>query len=242
MTTKKILCLHGGASNSDITTFQTMGLQLPKRMECIYIDAPHVIDGCYPGLDAFSSGPFRGWAGPTTKSLSSKAAATVSTSAGIKADHWDESLEFIAKFCADNGPFDGVYGFSQGAAIVTNFSHPQIWRDRFHMTDCPWKFAILACGGAINHITISKYNGGTIDIPSFHIHGKKDHLLSESREMTAYYNNSRMVVHSHERGHEIDMRMFAREKDLMAKLDSFLDANLSAMDESGTCLEGCLCA
>lgn len=38
-------------------------------------------------------------------------------------------------------------------------------------------------------------------------------------------------------------RMFAMEKELlMAKLNSFFGANLSAMDESGTCLEQCLCA
>jgi len=213
MSKPRILCLHGGGSNNDITPFQTMGLQLSAHLECVYLHAPHTTKKCYPGLDLLSEGPWYIWADPS-KSLSDQE------------DQWDESLEYIATFCKKNGPFDGVYGFSQGAAIITNFSHPKIWKDRFHMKCCPWKFAILACGGASQYLTITK--GATIDVPSFHIFGKKDRLLVDGKKMADYWDPSKKVTHTHGRGHEIDMQMNKREKEMMVKLKKFLDEHLSS--------------
>mmetsp|Transcript_40031 Transcript_40031/g.84067 ORF Transcript_40031/g.84067 Transcript_40031/m.84067 type:complete len:250 (+) Transcript_40031:25-774(+) len=218
----RVLCLHGGDSNSDITYFQTTGLRLYSNFECIYLDAPHIVDRCYPGLDRFSDGPFYVWADPTKPKQQQET-------------EWDASLELIAKFCEENGPFDGVYGFSQGAAIITNFSHTKIWKERFHMTACPWKFAILGCGGASNYITISKET--SIDIPSFHIFGAKDGLLPDSKRIAEYWNLSQRLTHTHGRGHEIDSQMGAREIEMINKLGQFFGEHLSsekADDESSS--------
>ena len=209
MTAKpRILCLHGGGSNNDITPFQTGGLQLCKRMECVYLHAPHVIPWCNPGLNRFSDGPFYVWADPT-KSLE------------VQEDQWDESLEYLAKYMKENGPFDGVYGFSQGTAMITEFSHPNIWKDKFKMNSCPWKFAILCCGGASHQITLSK--GMIINVPSFHIFGKKDRIMMDSKTIAEFWDQSQKVTHTHGRGHEIDAQMYNREKEMIVKLNEFLD-------------------
>ena len=210
MATKlKMLCLHGVYSNNDITAMQTVGLKLGDKVECVYLHAPHVTRGCYPGVDAFSGGPWYAWCDPT-KSLEEQE------------DQWEESLEYIAKYCKENGPFEGgVYGFSQGASIITNFSHPEIWKDKFKLKRCPWKFAILACGGSSHNITIPR--GTIIDMPSFAIFGKKDRHLNDGKIISQYWEPSKRVSHTHGRGHEIDMQMFAREKEMMAKLNHFLD-------------------
>ena len=223
MSKPRILCLHGGGSNNDITPFQTQGLKLSARMECVYLHAPHVMEYCYPGLDRFSDGPFYAWAVPSMNPLLFVAALFGKTSSDQE-DQWDQSLECIAKFCEKNGPFDGVYGFSQGAAIITNFSHPKIWKDRFHMKCCPWNFAILACGGASQYLTITE--GTTIDLPSFHIYGGRDWLLVDSKKIANYWDPSQKVTHTHGRGHEIDIQMNKREKEMMVKLNDFLDEHL----------------
>mmetsp|Transcript_47204 Transcript_47204/g.100413 ORF Transcript_47204/g.100413 Transcript_47204/m.100413 type:complete len:242 (-) Transcript_47204:82-807(-) len=212
MSKPRILCLHGGRSNNDITAIQTQGLQISARVECIFMHAPHTLKHGYPGLDLFSDGPWYTWA-DSSKSLSDQE------------DQWDASLKYMAKFCKEHGPFDGVYGFSQGAAIVTNFSSPEIWKERFHMSCCPWKFAILACSGASQYLTIKK--GTAVDVPSFHIFGKKDKLLIDGKKIAEYWASSCKVAHTHGRGHEIDARMFAREEEMMVKLNDFLDENLS---------------
>lgn len=208
----RILCLHGGGSNSDITGYQTIGLRLHQRMECVYLDAPHVMSWCYPGLDRFSDGPFRAWADPSQMLTG-------------RGDQWEASLEHLARFCEERGPFDGVYGFSQGTALITNMSSPAVWRDRFKMERCPWRFAILACGGASGCIRLPR---GTpvIDIPSFIILGKKDMHYSDGKVIAQFWDQSRQVMHTHDRGHEIDMRMYTREGEMIAKLNDFLDAGL----------------
>ncbi|KAL7537053.1 hypothetical protein ACHAXR_007558 [Thalassiosira sp. AJA248-18] len=209
----RILCLHGSHSNNEITPFQTMGLKLSERMECIYLHAPHISNTCYPGLDQLSEGPFYTWA-DSSKSLSDQD------------DQWDESLEYLAKFCKERGPFDGVYAFSQGAAIITNFSHPKIWKDRFRMKYCPWKFAILACAGSNNHLTITKSMTIT-KMSSFHIFGRKDtkHLNDSKRWRT-------IGIHHKGGGHEIAMQMSEKETEIMSKLDNFLDEQFSPKGEA----------
>mmetsp|Transcript_26606 Transcript_26606/g.56220 ORF Transcript_26606/g.56220 Transcript_26606/m.56220 type:complete len:245 (+) Transcript_26606:308-1042(+) len=209
----KILCLHGAGSNNDITSFQMQGLQLASHFECVYLHAPHMSKQCHLGLDSFAEGPWYLWA-DRVKSLSDQE------------DQWEESLEYIAKFCKKNGPFLGVYAFSQGAAIITNFSHPKIWKERFRMTQCPWKFAILACSGDKHNMTIGRDT--TINMPSFHIFGKKDRLLVKSKEVAQYWDSSGKVTHTHEGGHGIDVQMHTREKEMMKKLNDFVGERLSS--------------
>ena len=83
--------------------------------------APYISDS-FPRLDEKITGPFYCWADILQRPAVPKA---------ILESQWDESLDCVAQFCVENGPFDAVYGFSQGAAIVTNFSHTTIWKDRF---------------------------------------------------------------------------------------------------------------
>ena len=213
----RMLCLHGAGSNNDITQLQMQGLNLTDRMECVYLQAPHMTKTYHPGLDLISEGPFYTWA-DKSKALSDQE------------DQWDESLQFMAKFCKANGPFAGVYGFSQSAAIITNFSHPKIWRDRFKMKQCPWKFVILACGTGKHHMTIPMST--TIEMPSLHIFGKKDDKhLSNSKMLAGYWDHSQKMTHTHGRGHEIDMQISKRETEMMLKLNKFLDERL----EDGGC-------
>lgn len=212
MTTKpRILCLHGKGSNSDITVYQTLGLKLSKRMQCVNLNAPHEVPSSYPGLEPFSKGPWRSW-------------ADLSSANG--GDQWEESLQHIAKFVEENGPFDGVYGFSQGTAIITEFSHPRVWRDKFKMNSPPWKFAILACGGASSQINIPKDSNSTIDIPSFHIFGKTDPHFDDSNKIAEYWDAKQRLTHTHSGGHYIDLQMSIRETEIIAGLNKFLEDNL----------------
>eukprot|EP00980_Cylindrotheca_fusiformis_P020321 scaffold7344_cov145-Cylindrotheca_fusiformis.AAC.19 len=205
----RILCLHGGGSNDAVTEFQTAALKLGKRAECHYLHAPHETTTCYPGLDQFVEGPFYTWADSSCSDSS-----------------WEESLDYLAQFLKDQDPFDGVYGFSQGVAVITSFSHPRIWKDRYGMESCPWKCAVLACGGASEHC--QQLSGSLLpDIPSFHIFGKMDPYLPQSRELEQRWSDDvHKVTCTHQKGHEIDLFILNREKELGHLLADFLDRHL----------------
>ena len=94
---KKILCLHGGGGNANDFKLQT-GMQdlinsLPDY-EFVFIDSP------------LNYGVW--WEDPV-----SKEEPTTSTS------HADISLNYIDTYITNNGPFYGLLGYSQGAAMAS---------------------------------------------------------------------------------------------------------------------------
>lgn len=215
----RLLCLHGACSNDEITQFQTAGLALDQRFDCVYLHGPHIVaKSAIIGLDQLSDGPFYAWSDPT-KSLYEQE------------EMWESSLDYIADYCRKSNNanncgrtiFDGIFGFSQGAAIITNFCHPNIWKTKYNMKECPWKFAILACGAGGHRITLSRDSATKIDIPSFHIYGKNDRQLNDSKIISEYWSQTQRCTHMHGRGHEIDIQMHTREKEMMKKLNSFYD-------------------
>ncbi|CAJ1945659.1 unnamed protein product [Cylindrotheca closterium] len=204
MRKSKILCLHGGRSNNDVTQFQTAGLKLSTRADCHYLHAPHEANRCYPGLENFVSPPFWTW----------------SEASDSASEQWDKSLESIAEYCRKEGPFDAVFGFSQGAAMITQFSYPSIWKERFGFRSCPWKSAILACGGAASNVA-NDYQA-KIDIPSLHIMGSADPYLAESKLLLERWTDGSARTYTHQKGHEIDLMILSREEELAIVLDEFL--------------------
>lgn len=166
------------------------------------IPAPHQTNRCYPGLDRFVDGPFYTW------------------SEASDSEQWEKSLESIAEYCRREGPFDVAFGFSQGAAIITHFSYPVIWKERFGCRSCPWKSVILACGGAVNNVTIDHHL--KIDIPSLHIMGSIDPYLAESKVLLHRWTSRSARSYAHKKGHEIDLLILSREQELAIMLDDFL--------------------
>ena len=230
----RLLCLHGACSNDDITMYQTAGLALQERFDCIYLHAPHIARP-FPGLEKLSDGPFYAWSDPTTR-----------VSLADQEDMWDASLDYIANYFKSRGdtddgdgpqPFEGVFAFSQGAAIITNFSHPNVWKEKFKLAMCPWKFVVLACGAGGQRNTVSR-DSALVDLPSFHIFGKNDRMLMDSKLIAEYWEPTCRTTHTHGRGHEIDMQIHTREKELMKKLNNFFDEHCCTTKKKGWGIQG----
>ena len=83
------MCLHGGGSNQSVTALQVEGLNLSSRFDCVFLNAQHTSERHYNLDEEAFKGPFYAWTDVTGK-------------------HWDESLEYLAKFCEENGPFDAA--------------------------------------------------------------------------------------------------------------------------------------
>ena len=135
-------------------------------------------------------------------------------------ESWEESLHCLATFYIKNGPFDGVFAITQGCVIATNFSHPTIWKERFCMEQCPWKFAILSIPAGHFSKSIEKYSV-PINISSFHIFGEKYEFLSQRKIIATFWDPSQQTILSHSGGHELSPKLVTSE--LIALLDNFID-------------------
>jgi predicted esterase len=94
----KILCLHGGggsaASFSQQPGMQSLIQALP-HFEFVFIDSP--LSGVW-------------WNDPVSKDQPT-----------TNPQHANTSIEFIESYITNNGPFYGILGYSQGAAMVSVF-------------------------------------------------------------------------------------------------------------------------
>ena len=134
----KILALHGRGSNNDITAIQLSSLEVPTRCVADLLSAPH---DSSPQSDVFhmlSNREFHQWG------------------------HDEDALKGVLAYIERYGPYDGLYGFSQGAAVVTALSKPGV-AEGFGSART-WRFVICACG-------VPPPGDGTVDLPSLQISG-----------------------------------------------------------------------
>ena len=183
----KILALHGRGSNNDITSIQLSSLEVPTRCVADLLSAPHSSN---PQSDVFhmlSNRPFHQWG------------------------HDEKALKGVLAYIERHGPYDGLYGFSQGAAVVTALSKPGV-AEGFG-SKRTWRFVICACG-------VSPPGDGTVNLPSLQISGARDHFRAASKALADVYEDP--VLLEHAGGHELPLKLRhdAKFKDA---LDAFFD-------------------
>lgn len=190
MSTRKlrVLCLHG--CRQDAKTFNMKTGQLRKGLkrldlELEYISAPHSIRS----LDTNDDYDFRSWWYTSSdKTYNSKEASEID-------EGFQESLNFIRDYIKDNGPFDGVLGFSQGASLL-GIICCMIHRKEF---DAEFKFVILFSGFKSLCIPHEKYYqiATKINIPSLHVMGASDSIIGKERseELMGLFENPELLQH-----------------------------------------------
>jgi len=105
----RILALHGARSNSSVTKLQLENLRITEdEYDIVYMNGQIELEEGDPDIIGFVHGPFYSW-------IDEKEGGKLGPSliAAVR------SILIVAK---TNGPFDGIYGFSQGgtlAALVT---------------------------------------------------------------------------------------------------------------------------
>lgn len=110
---------------------------------------------------------------------------------------FEESVKLIEDIFEQEGPFDGLLGFSQGACFVgllCDLQHRGLLKFNFN-------FAIMASGfksGSLPHL---KYYCDRINLPSLHIFGKTDQVIpfEMSEALSNCFEEPMIVVH--EGGH-----------------------------------------
>ncbi|XP_047337859.1 rhodanese-like domain-containing protein 6 [Impatiens glandulifera] len=217
----RILCLHGFRQNA--SSFKGRTASLAKKLkhfaEFIFIDAPHKLPFIYQPSLSQQIQP------PPSNSCNSKFAWFVNPDFISESDNrdwnmsgcpfdplqfmqqtegFDTSLAHLKNLIAQTGPFDGLLGFSQGAAMTASVS---ALRGQLK-GEIDFRFVILCSGFAIN---LSDQDLGSIDCPSLHIFGSevgKDRQIAceASRELVSLFDPGSAVIIEHEFGHIIPPR------------------------------------
>jgi predicted esterase len=105
---------------------------------------------------------------------------------------------------SQKGPFDGILGFSQGAAMAALVSAQQ---ERLK-GEMDFRFVILCSGFALK---LAEFESQAINCPSLHIfgsdHGKDRQIANQaSRDLSSLFDDGCSVIIEHDSGHIIPTR------------------------------------
>jgi predicted esterase len=159
----------------------------------VFVDAP-IESTAHPSIEGIFDGPFYSWVDPAG-------------SVADAAEAVDEAIELLYEVIDEQGPFDAIIGFSQGAAIATVFMLHHMIK---HPLDPPYalfKYALLFSGAVfIDPSGIARGPDGKdpkLRIPSLHVCGEKDEVLKDSLALSTRFNKDSAEVFMHTLGHTI---------------------------------------
>ncbi|ETW01248.1 hypothetical protein H310_06832 [Aphanomyces invadans] len=189
----RILCLHGGRSNSIVVSLQVSGFvqAFGPAAEFVELDGPFPASGP-PEEDILNlfgedDSYFEWW---DANSHTDKAYPG-----------WERSVEYLQREIATQGPFDVIIGFSQGAMMATLATAHYMEKH-----SVPYKAIVLVCGmwpqdGMPDMYSAASPGKPQLAFPSFHIMGEKDFMYEESKAQVDYFSEATRHVYSHSQGH-----------------------------------------
>jgi len=124
--------------------------------------------------------------------------------------HFDQTLLFLNKVFETKGPFDGVFGFSQGGIINTILCNQS---NLSGLSAIKFNFAVISAAKVPGETRMWKYfdENVKLKVPSLHIVGLADKLVDhESSEKMAlkYFDDAK--IFKHELGHCIPWNIEAK--------------------------------
>lgn len=226
----RILCLHGFRQNASGFKGRTSSLakKLKNIAELVFVDATHELPFIYQAPLSDENHSCHSSASeqisPPSNHCSRKFAWLVDADYNGKHDtEWkmakspfdslqyqqqtegfERSIEYLKTVFSEKGPFDGILGFSQGAAMAALVS---AHREEFK-GEIDFRFVILCSGFCVN---MGGYEEGSINLPSLHIFGHKEGKdrqidCEASKQLTSLFENGCSVIIEHDSGHIIPTR------------------------------------
>uniref|UniRef100_A0A3B4UW50 Esterase OVCA2 n=1 Tax=Seriola dumerili TaxID=41447 RepID=A0A3B4UW50_SERDU len=131
----------------------------------------------------------RGWWFSDVQARSFSAQQQCEESLGI-----EESVSFVREALKAQGPFDGILGFSQGAAFVAMLCSLQ---EQKLEPEFNFRFAILVAGFPSACKEHQKFYNTSLQIPSLHVFGLEDRVIPDnmSRELLPSFQDPQVLTH-----------------------------------------------
>ncbi|XP_032777234.2 esterase OVCA2 [Daphnia magna] len=198
---RKILCLHGYRQSAQVFKDKTGSLRklLKKHAELVYISAPHLIPASSAiqdeSMETLQAVPAngkveeqRGWYF-STEQLTFNSHDETDFSWGLQ-----ESINVVSKAFEELGPFDGILGFSQGAALGSILCY-MLEKGELNFS---FRFAILVSGFRSRLSPHTYFYKTKQTIATLHVIGETDRIVEKemSEELTTYFESPHIMCHS----------------------------------------------
>ena len=197
----RILALHGYLQSGPVFRSRTGSLRkaLKRTCEFVFAEGPHEVaqpgdqdvQSCGGGVEEVKRA---WWLAPAEENQLRP--RDTSTCRGI-----EESLQTLENLLREEGPFDGVLGFSQGGAaaalLCAAIQKEQIAAPQF-------RFALFFGAFAPRDPTYAAFiRDACLDIPSLHYFGESDNLVTEERtaELHSFFGSDTALKVPHPQGH-----------------------------------------
>ncbi|XP_028553685.1 rhodanese-like domain-containing protein 6 isoform X2 [Dendrobium catenatum] len=207
---------HSTISGKNASSFKgrtsSLAKKLKNNVEFIFIDAPHELPFIYqpteqqisPVLLEKCKKRFAWLISPNSTSSDEKEQQFDPFQYKMQTEGFELSYSYLQDVVLKNGPFDGILGFSQGAAIAALFLEQQQRSGQVSGL----RFAVLCSGFST---VSSKSVGGFIKCPSLHIFGDgrgRDRQINceVSRDLADLFDKNSSVTIEHDMGHIIPTR------------------------------------
>jgi hypothetical protein len=185
MTKLRMLCLHGYHGNGEVLRGQMRGWAgaLDDLAELVYVDAP-----------SLALGDFGWWHAKADTAAPGDPSAR-------RYRGWSRTRVWIARLVAERGPFDGVFGFSQGAAlaallVAASVGGPDAGR-------LPFRFGIMVGGFPSQDARHAPWLAGELAAPSLHVIGRADSIVAPQASRALAARFAAPVIAEHAGGHVI---------------------------------------
>uniref|UniRef100_A0A8B9ZV24 Esterase OVCA2 n=1 Tax=Anas zonorhyncha TaxID=75864 RepID=A0A8B9ZV24_9AVES len=188
----RLLALHGYRQSGRRFHQRTGALRkaLRGRAELVTFDAPHLVPGGGEEDDGDGGDPPRGWW--FSRPGAFEAAEAAEEPAGLT-----EALRAVEEALEKLGPFDGLLGFSQGAALAAMVCALRARGDpRF-----PVAFAVLVAGFVSRSPAHGHFYREPIALPTLHVVGEADAVIAAPLSMELARSFVEPVVLTHPGGH-----------------------------------------
>lgn len=131
----------------------------------------------------------RGWWFSDTQASSFNALQQCDESFGL-----EESVSAVKEAVKAHGPFDGILGFSQGAAFVAMLCCLQEQKPE---PDFTFRFAVLVAGFRSLCKEHEKFYSTTLQIPSLHVFGLEDRVIPDhmSWDLLPSFQDPQVLIH-----------------------------------------------
>ncbi|XP_041948315.1 esterase OVCA2 [Alosa sapidissima] len=197
-TALRVLCLHGYRQNAVSFREKTGALRklLKNRVELVYITAPLEVpsqldnaQGCGQAGEVTAEA-LRGWWFSDGQQRSFHAGQECEESEGLEA-----SVEVVRAAVREQGPFDGVLGFSQGAALVAMLLALQ---ESGQEPELCFHFAIIISGFRSACAQHARFYSTPVATPTLHVFGEVDAVIpiQMSRDLLAVFEEPDVLTHS----------------------------------------------
>ncbi len=141
------------------------------------------------------------------------------------------ALEYLRDIIAENGPFDGILGYSEGASVAATYVLDE--QKRFLESGLPRtiKCAVFitgwpACDPGDSKMLLADEYEDVIDIPTFHVLGSKDPFCKGSEALFNICDPDSRFLYDHGKGHIIP-RDIGTVRDLSGLLREFFAKSIA---------------